>query len=459
MVEAQLLSPFQTVEEQEFHEFVKRLYAQANTRETAQFVLALLAVKRLALKVGKVWARNQLIDPYTDATKTGTQIHNQASSKEWVRRFLERLININYVAQRIEGAAINYTTGSAEQQAYLEAIVQDALHHEGKILQAFLWPERFKSQDFKAMADEAQADLEKNTPKESPPVETVEPVTEETPMPDQDTFIQDANEYIRTIYTTADDKNQARFVLIFVCLLRLTNRQPFDRKGLLEPYGKLKSAKAVTKELNAKDWSKASFDRLVEQGLISQDGKAGVSLIYRVTTQEQKDAVLAILNDVVYSDGLLLKKVLWPGEYPDASLSDTPSGEDEPLEELSNSNQEGFDLIKEVSGTLQQVATHLQSLYTGLETLGTNFDQKLTQLDQRLSGLTQLESNIEAAHTRLAKLIENDTRTKLAVISDKFIESFARRTSLANQQDAESRKIEKLADELKALLPLLGTKT
>jgi len=448
------------LEDQEFHDYAKQLYARANTRDLAQTVLALLALKRLTVQIGRVWARSQLVGPYTYAQKTGQQILKEASSKEWVRRFLERLVNKDYISQQIEGASINYTIETEKQRDLLEAVIQDTLQHEGKLLRAFLWPEQ-STQDSAALVNEAtsnEAPPEEDLTEEEIPSQEVapDPVIQEDSM--QDTFIQDANEYIRNNYTSAADKNQARFILIFVCLLRLTNRQPFDRKGLLEPYGKLKPAKAVTKELTAKDWSKASFDRLVEQGLISQDGKAGASLIYRVLTQEQKDACLAILQDVVYSDGLMLKKVLWPGEYSDASPLEA-SSEDEPMEEASNSNQEGFDLIKEVSGNLQQVAAHLQSLYTGLETLGKNLDQKLDTLAERSNSLMQLEAKIEAAHDRLAKLIENDTRTRLASISDKFLESFARRTSLANQQDAESRKAEKLVDELKTLLPLLGTKT
>jgi|SRR6478609_442782 len=253
------------------------------------------------------------------------------------------------------------------------------------------------------------------------------------------------------LYGTAHERDQARFILGLLTIIRLSNGSQRSRKDLTAPYTKTgKEGKAVKKEAMAKEWHRQFVDHLIQQGFVQQVNQSRNISFQAVDQKAQKD-LFDMVEDALFEDGQQLKKLLWPSDHLDLTEALQEEHEAETKGDDPPPVDEGLDAVKEVASQLKLVADHLGQVYQGLTTLDKRLDEKLTDLETRLGHLSGLEKRIETSFNRIIEAIEKDERVQLSVLADKMIEIGSRRTSLSNQLESEGRRLDKTLEEIKTL--------
>src|ERR1700761_7413136 len=83
--------------------------------------------------------------------------------------------------------------------------------------------------------------------------------------------------YVKSKYSSADERDKARYIIAFMMVHRLTHpSKAYDRKTLLAVPILPKVARQVEKEVSSKEWSRNLLDRMIAQGYILKTG-SGVS--------------------------------------------------------------------------------------------------------------------------------------------------------------------------------------
>jgi len=411
--------------------FVRIRYASADDRAKARFIIAFTALDRLLQKTRAYDRRNLLATP-TILAKVHRQIQKEVASKEWSRALLDRWVASGMVSRQGSGASTYFRTTTDEQRNTIKDLIINCLYADGVELKKLIWPENYASIDASEEEEE----------------------TEEIQQEEEDAaqMTQDAMEqFLQERLAGATDRDEARYVLAFNALriLALGKDSP-DRKTLMTvPAAKSKIAKAVQKE-NMGSWFSTFLNSCVNLGLFSQT-KSGVVIIYQVS-ESQKADLFEIIEDAVLSEGVKLKRILWPQEFPTgqelASLGES--------DESEQADGQGLDLIQELTTQLKSVAEHLQTMTDNLQSLNTKFDDKMKLLDTRLEDMGLLKEAVAGSFGQLMEAIKNDDRANLLQLSDKFTEMQSRRKSLSNQLEQESLKTEKLADQLAVYVKKLG---
>lgn len=264
------------------------------------------------------------------------------------------------------------------------------------------------------------------------------------------TNFSDVVEGVENLYYKAAERPKARLALALLALMRLGGKNAvFSRKELFSPIGnpKKKESKALTDEGMSKDWQRKFTDRLLKEGLIEINGN-----YISAPDEDQKNKLSAIALDTL-AEGLQLKRMLWPSQYP----AETPSLEVE-AEQIQTSAEspelaetESFDGVKEIVTRLEGVQSylgtmveHLGQVYKQLNDLGTKFQASLDKAD---ASNEQLEIIVRA--------IKDENRLKLTTYLERMVENSTRRKTLISQLTSDANQDEKLNVDLQKLLAAL----
>lgn len=281
---------------------------------------------------------------------------------------------------------------------------------------------------------------------------------------------------IADLLSEAHEKNQAKFALSALAVARLATDGIYTRKTLLDEHpDHPQEGKSVQVMVKQVDWFRKFLKRLEDQEFI-RELHDGTSVEFQATPGRSAD-LWQIANNAVFGDGIEIKRRLFPGDYPEPDPDYNPFADEGPARPDPDPAQEeddGIDVIREVSKNLTIVTEHLENIYGGLKALGDylkgtseRLDQAMAKvstdmqgierrLDQKLASLDKLE-NLSGQFGVVLKALKDDRRAQLRMLVDRTTELHSRRNSLLNQMGSEDRKHEKLIEDLNALIASEGS--
>ncbi len=259
------------------------------------------------------------------------------------------------------------------------------------------------------------------------------------------------------------DKNSARVHLAAGAILRFATESVAPRaqqsgytiKQLFSPFADIPENKTVSDQGKTRSWQRDFVHRLLAQDLIEkQDGH---TLTYYPT--EGKERLTEILTDFIDGDGIQLKRLVFPHLYPDDGgevISDDEASDDD--EGNSEADAEGSEAgaISEIATQLQAVAAHLSTLFESLNALASRQGAAIERMEDQGRAQSERFGQLLDAFDKLRAEYANTDRQLLQQLVTRLTDSEARKRSLANQWEAESRRTEEASVEAAALLKRMG---
>lgn len=256
-----------------------------------------------------------------------------------------------------------------------------------------------------------------------------------TDLPKPDAIFEEALSFLSPLVADAHDKSKAKYVLAVMAVTRLATGGAFSRKKLILSHKSFGKEGREIQPVSAQvDWLRSFLDRMIRQDLIQRRMDGSTNVFLAIDTKP-----LEVLVRDAIAGGVGIKRLLWPNDYP---VEDGGSFEDE-LPETDDEEDEGLNLIQDLTAQLITVASHLENIYGKLTVLE-------TQMTTNVTALSDLRPIFEQGLDQFSKKL--DSRLVLQALSERVVDQQSRRRSLINQLSADASREEKVLAELSAVL-------
>lgn len=254
---------------------------------------------------------------------------------------------------------------------------------------------------------------------------------------------------------TTKTKNQARYALATLAMIRIHEGLNDRARGrLFAPIPGVKETKPIIAEGKATAWQSAFLDRLEDEGLIV----CGVDGAYAVVDGRSGDFA-SVAASPFAGDGTALKRILWPGDYDD----DEPSEVEADQVDVAGATEPSGEhkLLSDLTATLSTLVETMRTTLENVATINTNMVELERRLGAKVDAVQRAVASVEAVaesfnesstrYDNLIRLLEDEDRRNLAVLTAKVTELSGRSTSVVNQLLAVANKENDLLTEIRGL--------
>jgi hypothetical protein len=247
------------------------------------------------------------------------------------------------------------------------------------------------------------------------------------------------------------NRSQAWFLLASIAVRRLAaGEKKWTRAELFLPAGdEMLESPELRKQGNAKQWQNTFLDRLVHAEVVERSTEKHT----HEYSAADLEALRRIVEDVRNDEGVLLKRYIWPNQYPE-EIDEGPI-EEETLEEEEHELPTATSAVTEVAEQLSTMVKHLLALVsvskTNSETI-VEFSAFLKEIREDVAEVKKSALETHQHMRNIADKLAGEERRQLTELAAVAVETNARRKSLLNQLEAQMRKDEGLVDSIECMI-------
>lgn len=276
------------------------------------------------------------------------------------------------------------------------------------------------------------------------------------------TVPQLTDQRIIKMMTRTGNRNRARLDLATLCCVRLyhsNGKSTQDVPALFAPVHNLKESKAISAEARSRSWQRQFLGELVKREWVKFD----VGWYSVVDGHRETIGDLALSS--FHGDGLQLKRLLWPSEYPDpeaVTADDTGATEvhgataheqrDLLVEALTKVCEDTVSTVGRVKDDIERLEGRVERHITDLAAVVARLGEQVESAGESIRSIAEVAKTFNEAsenYQRVVAMLESDERQQLALETAKLAELSSKMQTATNMLSAATRSASALVDARK----------